>query len=220
MHDPMVVAFEIRRPWPKRVSRLSKVRWGVQLPFVTVAGRTFLFPGLITVWHCEPGGLDSGMVCQQHERVQDAAGTWRWKFHHGWRFHVRHWRLQVHPLQRLRRRLLTRCAWCSGPSRKGAVVNVRAQWDGPRGRWWQGEPGLYHAGCSTADRAHRSCSCEAPVTEQRGYGPCALCGLYRAHGVTERTLHLHSAIKAQCRPGQFWSDDDTRRVLADAPAEA
>jgi hypothetical protein len=138
MHDPMVVAFEIRRPWPHRSSLPNRQRWSWRPPFVTAAGRAFYFPALVTVWHVEPGGRDAFEVCKH-------SGRWRW--------HVRHWHLQVRPLQRLRRRLLTRCAGCGGPSRQGAPVNVSEQWDGPRGRWWKGEPGLFHAGCALARRS-------------------------------------------------------------------
>jgi hypothetical protein len=115
-------------------------------------------------------------------------GEWRTKVLHGWRFHVHHWKIQVHSLQALRRRLLTRCAWCGGRSRKGDLVNVSHSWDGPRGRWWQGEPGLYHQDCSAISGAHSTCICEHPVLEHEGYGRCARCNAYRAWGMTDENL--------------------------------
>lgn len=81
MHDPMVVAFEIKRPWPQRSSLRSKRRY---------------WPALVTVWHVEPGGRDAGSVCARSRR------SW----------HVHHWKVQVRPIQKLRRFLFERCAEC------------------------------------------------------------------------------------------------------------
>ena len=179
MHDPLVVAFEIRRPWP--VTSRPLLTDGTPLP------PHRYWPAMVTVWHREPGGRDSGEVCKHHDggRVLN-----------GWRFHVHHWRIQVRPLQALRRRLLTRCAWCGGRSVKRDPVNCSHSWDGPRGRWWQGEPGLYHGDCSAIDSAHSTCVCEQPVLEHDDYGQCARCQAYRAFGTTEVRLTRARELKA------------------------
>jgi hypothetical protein len=188
MHDPLTVAFEIPRPWPSHVKPMS------------VDGRAlrayWYWPPLVTVWHREPGGHDSGDVCQHYTRYQDAEGHWQMKVSHAWKFHVYHWRLQIHSLQLLRRRLLTRCAWCRGRSTKNDPVNFSREWDGPRGHWWQGEPGLYHADCSAIYGAHETCVCEHPVLEYDGYGQCARCSAYRAFGTTEERLARARQLKA------------------------
>jgi hypothetical protein len=132
VHDPYVVAFVIRRPWPRRAK---------------MPGRRLYWPMLITVWHREPGGHDSGEVCPHYRKTRLPDGTWKATILHGWQFHVHHWKVQVHPAQALRRWLLTRCAGCGGPSRRRHRVNVSCSWDGPRRRWWRGEPGLYHLEC-------------------------------------------------------------------------
>lgn len=64
MHDPEVVAFRIRRPFPEKPRRVGATapqwRWQIHYqdfyvsPFITVAGREFYFPDLVTVWHREP----------------------------------------------------------------------------------------------------------------------------------------------------------------------
>jgi hypothetical protein len=185
MHDPLVVAFEIRRPWPRRERSHDSIRphtdrvfprWRFKLhhdcaacdeqeraehagkryfpwwkpsswtPFWTVAGRGYYWPPLIVVWHREPRGHDSGEICKHLIRWQDEHGKWQSKILHGWRFHVHHWRIQVRPLQELRRRLLTRCAGCGGRHKRGHPVNV-GFWNGARGPWWRGERNLYHLGC-------------------------------------------------------------------------
>ena len=219
MHDPFVVAFEIRRPWPRRDRSHDSTRphhpdrvfprWRFKLhhdcltcsdeeraahagrrifpwyrpsswtPFWTVAGRGFYWPSLVTVWHREPRGHDSGEVCR-HWRT-DATGERR-RYSNAWRFHVHHWKIQVRPLQDLRRWALTRCAWCGGRDRKDDPVNISHSWDGPRERWWRGEPGLYHRDCSSVSSAHRACTCEDPLLPYDRWGTCTRCGRFRAFG--------------------------------------
>lgn len=143
--------------------------------FWTLAGRGIYWPALITVWHREPGGHDALSVCQR--RIQGQDGHWRYKGH--WQWHIWHWRLQIHPYQFARRRLLTRCEWCSGHDRKGAPVNHSASWHHERVSWWRGERGLFHQDCLTVQGAHRTCMCSIPVLEHNGYGTCVACGKFR-----------------------------------------
>lgn len=194
MHDPLTVAFEIRRPWPKADAWKTEhaarfgTRWEIGGAFWVLAGRGLYFPNLITIWHRDPSGYDH-TTCN---------GT-------RWRFHIHHWRIQVSPLQELRRRLLTRCAWCGGRHRKGDAVNHSHQWNGPRARWWQGEPGLFHRDCSAIERAHATCACDAPVLDGGNYGRCAVCDRFRPFGFTEanraRVRELQSAPRGGRRQG-------------------
>lgn len=160
MHDPDVVAFEIPRPWPKG-SKLN--------------GRRY-WPAMVTIWHREPRGHDSGEICKHYRRWQEPDGAWKSEILHGWRWHVHHWHIQVIPLQAFRRTLLTRCAWCHGRSTKTNPANISHQWHAARGRWWRGEPGLYHHDCNSVASARYTCSCEHPVTTSP-YERCARCNL-------------------------------------------
>lgn len=185
MHDPLTVAFEIRRPWPKtntwKTEQAARqgTRWQIGGAFWVLAGRGLYWPTLITVWHRDPSGYDD-TTCRSMR----------------WQWHVHHWKIQIRPLQELRRRLLTRCTWCHGRHRKGDWVNVSHSWDGPRTKWWKGEQGLYHRGCSEIKTAHATCVCEHPVLERDDYGHCARCAKYRASGATaewlERARELHT----------------------------
>lgn len=207
MHDPMVVAFEVRRPWPKPVrwgtegARFSLARrrrpdsrpwWNPRAWYFrpVVAGRRLYFPAMLVIWHVEPGGADSGQVCKHFRRVQDHAGHWHTLYDRRWRLHVHHWRLQVPPLQRLRRWLLTRCAWCWGRSTRRDPINVSGGGPRPPRRWWRGETGLYHLDCYGVSRAHSSCLCPTgwAVLEHVDHGLCARCGKRRPYGVTESAL--------------------------------
>jgi hypothetical protein len=211
VHDPDVVAHVIVRPWPQRSafpatgSRGDSRRWSIRLHhdhvpgcaaggctkrqpfpwwrprsysrFWRLAGRDLYWPPLVTIWHREPGGRDALTECQR--RVQRADGTWRYAGH--WRWHVRHFRYQLHPYQNARRALLTRCAWCGSRRVKRDPVNISHSWDGQKARWWQGERGLFHRDCSVVWSASRMCLCAAPVMDgYGGYGTCAACGKFRA----------------------------------------
>lgn len=139
------------------------------------------WPPLVTVWHREPGGHDSGEVCKPYRRVFDEADrAWKLKPRNGWRLHFWHWRIQVHPAQQLRHWLLTRCAWCGGRHRKRDPVNISHSWDGPRGRWWQGEPGVFHDDCSAVQHAHNTCLCADPRPVYGDHGTCQRCGKFHA----------------------------------------
>lgn len=164
MHDPMVVAFDIRRPWPKRSSGgrkpAARFRWDVHgtgrrrflrpgnwSPFVTAFGRNWYFPSLITIWHVEPGGHDSGEICKHWDNDRKRANR-------RWRWHVHHWHIQIAPLQEVRARLFDRCAECG---RKGRP-NVSHQWGSRSIGWrkWRSREGLYHAECSSLVSLRRS----------------------------------------------------------------
>lgn len=172
MHDPDVLAFSIPRPWPRR-SGMRRRRW--------------YWPSLVDVWHHEPGGADALTVCRDPR----------------WRWHARHWRLRFPPLVMLRRRLLTRCAYCGGRSRRRDHVNVSAgSWDGPRGRWWRGERGLFHSDCLAADAAWRACVCRSPrLSIDRSYGFCTECGGFRAWGQTKERTAAYRAIRRAGKRG-------------------
>jgi hypothetical protein len=159
--------------------------------FWRIAGRDYFWPPLITVWHREPGGHDSGEVCPHTRRVFDEkTHKWQWVPVRRWRWHVWHWRIQVHPYQSARRRLLTRCAWCGGRSRKGDYVNVSHSWNGLQAHWWQGERGLYHLDCSSVEQAHRTCGCPVPsVASDQNFGNCRNCGKFRPYGFEPDEAH-------------------------------
>ena len=152
MHDPLVVAFEIRRPWPKRTSfgeRVPEKRWRISWgAFWTVAGRGWYWPSLVTVWHREPRSRDSGEVCKHYVRWQDENGEWQSKVIHRWRWHVHHWKIQIRPLQTLRRFVFERCQECGHRFPYG-YSPVSHQWDSPKRPFWAKDRGTYHFQCSS-----------------------------------------------------------------------
>lgn len=220
MHDPMTVAFDVPGPVPRRKIWTPKggPRWGVGISRRTnpenlgertypwwrprgytlhLAGRAYELRTLVTVWHVEPDGRDSGEVCSRWRRHPDGTAM----VSHAWRWHVHHWRIQVPALQAARRWLLTRCEWCGGPSRRGRRVNVSHQWDREPGPWWRGDRGLFHTECSSAEHAARTCVCDEPVLEHRGWGRCARCSLFRGYGLTD-AQRAGVAVMQRCPRGQ------------------
>lgn len=86
------------------------------------------------------------------------------RYHRPWwrhpKWHVRHWRIQIHPWQQFRRWLLTRCEHCGKGFRYGESP-VSHSWNRERTRFLRGERGLYHENCSidvsrTAAAAHEA----------------------------------------------------------------
>jgi hypothetical protein len=214
MHDPLVVAWEIRSPIPRRWSH----------------SRRWHFPLLVTIWHREPGGHDSGEVCKPYRRVFDEADrTWKLRAVHGWRLHFWHWKIQVHPAQAFRRWLLTRCAWCGGRQAKSDPVNIRHSWDGEKSRWWQGERGLFHHDCSSVERAGDLCLCTVPVIRMAvRYGTCEGCGKFRPYGHAPdeadrllASLPHGSRITPELRPriDALWAERRDRKQAQEAAGE-
>lgn len=158
---------------------------------------------LVTVWHREPDDRDSGEVCTQAHRAQDAEGNWHWVFHHGWKFHVHHWKIQVPALQKLRRRLLTRCEWCGGRDRKHDPINV--QYGGKvQVPWWRGAKNVYHQDCQSVAYARSQCLCDEPFTFEGGsFGTCASCGKPRYGQIKPHHLairRIYASVPVAGRP--------------------
>lgn len=173
MHDPLVVAFEIRRPWPKRddwrtgLAQREGVRWQARSAYSVVAGRGLYWPCFITVWHREPGGHDALSICRR--RTRQADGTWHYS--RGWKLHVHHWSVQVGPLQKARRWLLTRCTICNGRSTKAHPISL-GTWNGQRAHWWRGESNMRHMDCAGVRIAGRP----APAIDRALDRDHSLCG--------------------------------------------
>lgn len=160
MHSPEVLAWSVYRPWPtirKQSHRANAPKW--QLPIRKRKGRLSFYmshfgyfngyelywPSIIDVWHMEPGGRDALTVCR--DRYKNKKGEW--KFTNGWKWHFWHYKVSWSFIYGWRRRLLTRCAECGGPDRKGNRVNVsNGGWDGrPKVPIWCGEVHLFHSEC-------------------------------------------------------------------------
>lgn len=74
--------------------------------------------------------------------------TSRWRIHPRW--HVWHWRLQVHALQALKRWAWSRCCKC-GRGFPWGYSPISYSWAGKGPRWFRGEEHVAHFECDTAD---------------------------------------------------------------------
>ncbi len=164
MHDPLTMAFEIKRPWPTKGETLSGYRY---------------YPTLFRVWHkdpCKDGSDDScdwfghkkntpkikalGEAIWSLETILDNKPFWpdhpahlrfqpikdahyalRTKSKFRWhpRWHFWHWRIQVPLWQTFYRWAFERCCIC----KKGFAwdESVMGNWDGDA---------IWHDGCNEA----------------------------------------------------------------------
>jgi hypothetical protein len=153
----------------------GKWRWRLRMfigtPFWLWARKQWYFPPLITIWHIDRNEYGDDDSCRRGIRTAQVAvheglsslskhrGERRstkqlhrihsilwWLFCHYHWFHPHHWRVQIHPLQKLRRKLLTRCTGCGKRFRYG-YAPVSGCGGAPNRRWFQGELGLFHFDC-------------------------------------------------------------------------
>ncbi len=64
------------------------------------------------------------------------------------RWHVHHWRIQIHPVQAFKRWVFSRCCRCGGRFAWGESP-ITDSWNGIGPRWFRGEPRTYHARCDS-----------------------------------------------------------------------
>jgi hypothetical protein len=81
-----------------------------------------------------------------------------WWRHPKW--HVWHWRVQIHPLQQFKRWAFSRCATC-GRGFSWGYAPVCGQWDGDGPRWFRGERNVHHHLCHRAGMTPQGPSAEA-----------------------------------------------------------
>lgn len=62
------------------------------------------------------------------------------------RWHIHHWRIQVHCIQRLKRWLFSRCEACGGRFAWGEHP-ITNRWHGTGPLWFRSEQGVFHQGC-------------------------------------------------------------------------
>lgn len=99
-----------------------------------------------TAPHSDEEGADTGPV----GALRLAMYEWRKRsrFRLPVRWHIWHWRLQIHPVQHFKRWAFSRCCKCGGRFRWGTAPCSNS-WHGDGPRWFRGERGVYHGNCET-----------------------------------------------------------------------
>jgi hypothetical protein len=105
MHDPMTVICDIKSPFKKK-------------------GETFR-DTIITLWHVDPETDGSDDSCDWFNRKHKGRPAWQHP-----RFHVWHYKLQIHPWQDFKRWAFSRCAVCGG--RFKWAESVIGSWEGTK----------------------------------------------------------------------------------------
>lgn len=132
MHDPLVLAYAIRRPALNKL-RPSTFRreWRCWKRW-TFWGRLWRSTSthFIDVWHREPQGHDALTVCSRSSR---------------WRWHIHHWHLRFWPAFNARKWALLRCAECGRRGRWGYAWTSNSWHQGNKLRHWK----VLHEECSS-----------------------------------------------------------------------
>lgn len=68
------------------------------------------------------------------------------------RWHVWHWRIDVHPVQQFKRWAFSRCAGCGGRFKWGYSPTTHT-WHNTGPRWFRGERDVWHSECLNSDAA-------------------------------------------------------------------
>lgn len=162
MHDPMVLAWEVVVPFPKRVAwreRSGTKRWGITVDRCTnaenlgervypwwrlkgrhlwIGGRCYGMRRVADIWHVDPSGHDAFDRCPRTSR---------------WKWHVNHWEITWFFNRSLKRSLLERCELC-GRRYPWNYAPIAHQWDTPATRWRDGiVRRSYHHECSNLVQA-------------------------------------------------------------------
>ncbi len=72
----------------------------------------------------------------------------RWWQHPRW--HFRHWKFQIHPLQDFKRWAFSRCSKC-GKGFKWGGSRISGSWNGGGPRWFRTEENTWHGDCDKAE---------------------------------------------------------------------
>lgn len=101
---------------------------------------------------CQTYGVDDRPNARQ-ERIENFANIiygWILREERPWyrhpRWHVHHWKLQVHLLQMFKRWAFSKCCKC-GKQFSWGYSPVSNNWDSTGPRWFRSEEGVYHSDC-------------------------------------------------------------------------
>lgn len=180
MHDPMSVAHEIRYPWPWPKRAFSGTRellitiWHIDPELrgdddscdwfnhkrPRNAAESALAEAqwdLETLLDNEPHYPSSRehlafqrLKAATHAFLHRPSRTHWWQLHPRW--HVWHWRIQIHPVQDFKRWAFSRCAGCGRRFAFG-YSPVSHSWNGTGPRWFRGERGVFHSECAHSGEA-------------------------------------------------------------------
>lgn len=91
-----------------------------------------------------------GALGRRYEALQNAVRVWRQRRRSWWqhpRWHIWHWKIQIHPVQQFKRWAFSRCVKC-GKGFSWGYAPVTGQWHSKGPRWFRSEPHVYHETCA------------------------------------------------------------------------
>ena len=100
-----------------------------------------------------PSLENPGALGTPFEALQLAVYGWRRRDRRWWqhpRFHVHHWGIQIHPLQKFKRWAFSRCTVCGGRFAWGEAP-ISGAWNSTGPLWFRSEVNARHGSCSATD---------------------------------------------------------------------
>lgn len=163
MYDPMTVVCDIHYPWSKvffiTIWHIDPEKDGTDDSCDWFGRKRKLLPRekaiVDAVWDLEtildnhpfyPDHPAHKAFQPLHRAINDLSRKTGWRLHPRW--HIWHWRLQIHPIQSLKRRLFTRCESCGKRFGRDEPV-VSTDWKACGPRWFRSEPHVFHGRCLT-----------------------------------------------------------------------
>lgn len=144
----------------RRVSKLTMREW-VEIVQVATYPHDNLRSLLVSTHEEPPERVRRFFLC-----VMNAYN----RFHRPWyrhpRWHLWHWKIQIHPLQTFKRWAFSRCCKC-GKGFKWGYSPTTYSWNGTGPRWFRSEPDVFHSDC---DRPNSSGACMVEDAAERGGG--------------------------------------------------
>jgi len=154
----------MRRSNPENIGEPVYPWWRPKGYECVLAGYEIGLYQLAAIWHNEPRGADSGTHCKHYETAADGRIT---RSLNGWRWHVHHWSVQVHPWQILRRWLFDRCGVC-GFRFPWNYSPVTFQWDPklpPWWKFWQARTHAMHDKCASLRSMERDSAIDREIVK-------------------------------------------------------
>ncbi len=96
-----------------------------------------------------PDIADQGPLGTPFEKLRNIQAAWLYKPGRPWRWHVWHWRFQIHPLQNFKRWAFSRCEKC-GKRFGWGESPVSGQWSGTGPLWFRSEKHVRHGSAPVA----------------------------------------------------------------------
>jgi hypothetical protein len=154
------------KPPIKRVTHAEATQWACEMlanPVDNFRGSLAFLPG----WHSNNDQDRESDRKYTAEQFFWCIGSYILRERRPWyrhpRWHLRHWQLQIHPLQDFKRCSFSRCATC-GKGFKYGQSGWTNSWNSDGPQWFKSERDLHHDGCGGSGVGQVEGKCQATTS--------------------------------------------------------